>query len=74
MNLSLILSILENLVEALPTKAVEVGFGDYNDNGTPDVIVKIVLDNGSVIPLGPFDLPFADLGGLVKGAADLLGK
>lgn len=73
MNLQVILAVIKNLIDALPTKAVEVGFGDYNDNGTPDVVVRVVLDSGSVIPLGPFDLPFADLSGLVEGAAELLG-
>ena len=73
MNLQVILAVLKNLIDALPTKAVEVGFGDYNNNQTPDVIVRVVLDSGNVIPLGPFDLPFADLGSLVEGATELLG-
>jgi len=72
MNVQIILAILKNLIEVVPTKAVEVGFGDYNNNGTPDVLVRVILDDGKIIPLGPFDLPFADLGALVEGAVKLL--
>ena len=67
------IKIAESLIDALPTQAVEVGFGDYNKNGTPDVLLRVVLDSGKPIEFGPIDVPVADLGGLLAKAAGLLG-
>ena len=66
------LDLAEKLLRYLPTKSVEVGYGDFNDNGTPDVRVKITLKDGAELVFGPIDVPAADIGALLESLKGML--
>lgn len=72
MPLDFILGILKQIVDAFPTKAVEVGFGDYNGNDKPDIVVRLILNSGKPIVLGPVDVPFSDVGKVFDAVKGLL--
>ena len=73
LSITSVIKLAETMIDALPCKAVEVGFGDYNGNETPDVIVRLILNSGKPIELGPIDVPVADLGDLISKTLGLLG-
>ena len=65
-------ALTSEIVKLQPVKAVEVGFGDYNGNGAPDVRAKILLRDGGELVFGPLDVAPEAVGDLLDGLRGLI--
>ena len=71
-TLEQVLALAGEIVKLQPVKAVEVGFGDYNGNGAPDVRAKILLKDGGELVFGPLDVAPEAFGDLLDGLRGLI--
>lgn len=64
---------VETLISVFPVAGFKVGFGDFNENGVPDVILEVFL-NAGMPPLSfVIDVPALDLGDAIKAIAGIVG-
>lgn len=73
LSLEDLLKFAATLVEVFPVTGWKFGAGDWNDNGTPDVIFEVHLRGSSTPWTLVVDVPAADVKNVFAQLADVLG-
>jgi hypothetical protein len=73
MPVNLVIRFVEMIIDAFPTEGFEFGYADYNKNGTPDIVLRILVTGRKPLVLGPVDVPAADIGNIFASLSEMFG-